>query len=98
MPVPPRASLWLALALSCCAIGACRDAGEPVEIGEPPGAAEPVKATEPVAAGEPLRRRMRREANGRRAHVGLPPNNPCGRHSSSRIVSAKMNMVPPLGR
>ena len=61
---------------------------------------------QPMAPDQDERRRMveRRGAgdrpggSGRDAHVSFLPNRPCGRHSSSRMVSAKMNRVPPLGR
>ena len=42
---------------------------------------------QPMAFGKRQRRRMLGETVRRCAHAGLPPNRPCGRHNSNRIVS-----------
>ncbi len=52
---------------------------------------------QPVASRELERRRMIGGRDGRRGHRSVLLNRPCGRHSSNRMVSAKMNIVPPFG-
>src|SRR5262245_1711115 len=69
--------------------GDCKDAGQRF----PPA--------HPMAVDQHERGRMRAQPGRhfrRHAHQALPPNRPCGRNNSSRIVSAKMNRVPPCGR
>ena len=64
--------------------------------GEDPGQRLP--QPQPMTLDQRARRRMLGRGPGDRAHVVVLPNRPCGRHSSSRMVSAKMNSVPPFGR
>ncbi len=70
--------------------------GEVAGNGEEPG--ERLPEPQPVAFGQRKRRGVLDRSRGHRGHVVFFPNRPCGRHSSSRMVRAKMNSVPPLGR